>query len=119
MNRKEPLGFKTPSMRIQEDYKEILEQITAKKADWDKTLTSTLERTNNFIKSSDDFIKRIGKIEEKEITHEDSMELEHITIEIGQLLTRALLAKIGMELAGCDVRIATIEKELRDLRKGL
>ncbi len=33
MEKKKPLGFKTPSMQIQEEYKEILEQITAKKTD--------------------------------------------------------------------------------------
>ena len=113
MEKKRPLGFETPSMRIQEEYKELLEQIMAKKADWEKILSHCFNMLNLASEMTNNFISRI---DEKQVKHEQFMELEHRIINAGQSLTQLFIARIGKELADCDVRISAIEKALKELR---
>jgi hypothetical protein len=114
--KKGSLGFKTPSMQIQEEYAEILKQITAKKTDWEKLFTTCVQRFQFF----DDFVnKALKKVESKESTHDDAMELEHRVIAGAIFVAHLMVARIGKELAECDVRIAALEKELKDLRRGI
>jgi len=116
MKKKMPLGFETPSMRIQEEYKEILEQIMGKKADWEKILTDCNESCKFAFDSANDIIK---SSESKEISHEGLMELEHRVLAASQCITQLIVARIGKELAECDVRISEVEKELKELRRGI
>jgi hypothetical protein len=37
--KKRPIGFETPSMRIQDEHEKILKQLRKKKANWGKILT--------------------------------------------------------------------------------
>ena len=55
--KKSSMGFETPSMRIQEAYKEILEQITTKKADWEKMVA----KCNEEVKIVHDGTKNISE----------------------------------------------------------
>ena len=119
--KKEPLGFKTPSMQIQEEYKEILEQIKAKEADWEKIL-KVFEKVNKFaFDSSRDTLKKSEAISE---TPKDVALAVMTKIEYGGLLwllsvALTLIARVGKELAECDVKISKVEKELKDLRGAL
>lgn len=124
MAKKKPLGFETPSMRIQDEYEEVLEQIIAKKADWEKAFVrlkkmyeTSSDRLNDALKDT--------KSESEETEVKESLilaDLIRITYQgllSGQLLTKVMVAGVGKELAECDTRIAAIEKELKCLRKGL
>jgi hypothetical protein len=117
MEKKEPLGFKTPSMQIQEEYEEILKQLKKKEANWKKILTDLLDNSDDFFKRTDDVVKRIKS--KKEITHEDHRKLEYRVLNAGQYLIRIMVAGLGKELTECAVRIAAVEKELKDLRRGI
>ena len=115
--KKEPLGFKTPSMRIQEEYKEILDQIKKKKTNWENILERILVGADDFFKDTEDFVKQTES--KKEVEFEELIEIEHRVLAATLLMTQAFIASMGRDLAECDVRIAAIEKELKDLRKGL
>ena len=117
MEKKRPLGFETPSMRMQEEYGEIIEQLKKKKANWGKILKHTSDMSDNSFKDAEDFIKEIQA--EKEIEEEDLAEIRFRVARAGQLVTRFFVARIGKELSECDVRIAAVEKELKELRRGL
>ena len=114
--KKAPLGFQTPSMQIQEEYKEILERIKKKEANWGEILTDALHSTDDVFKGTDDFIK---ETKSKVITHEVLMELEHRTLLSVISMTQVMIAEVGKELAECDVRIAKVETALKELRKAL
>lgn len=116
MAKKRPLGFETPSMQIQEEYKKILKQIMAKKADWKKILKGCHERFEFALDGAKNVDQRINS---KGATHSNLMELEHRILVSEQFMTQIIIAGLGIELAECDVRIAAMEKELKDLRKGL
>jgi hypothetical protein len=115
--KKEPLGYKTPSMQIQEEYKEILEQIMAKKANWENILTHTLSGANDALKRTNDLVKKLES--KKEVTHEDITNLENGVLLLAHFATLIMVAKVGKKLAECDVRISEVEKDLKELRRGL
>jgi len=121
MTKKQSIGFETPSMHIQEEYKEILEQILAKKADWKKITTSFNEI---FDSASNSLQSTLKDFEETKPTSEEAAHFSLTLVSfkgllVAQSITQVILAKIGKELTECDVRIATVEKELKTLRRGL
>jgi len=121
-DKKRPLGFETPSMRIQEEYQEIREQITKKKTNWERIFTR-LEKTFNV--ASDNLSNTFRIVETrteetpKELLLSDIMKLNHGHLVLGLSLTQMMITGVGQELAECEARIAAVEKELKDLRKGL
>jgi len=115
MTKKEPLGFKTPSMRIQTEYEEIVEQLVAKKADWEKLLKVFGEIYEFCDAGVEEILKRTGS----NVTNEDMMELGHRSLLHSEALTQLTIARIGKELSEYDVRISGIEKDLKTLRKAL
>ena len=114
MERKEPLGFKTPSMQMQEEYKELLEQIMVKKVDWEKLLRTACKLYEHAYEGVGDVIK-ITKSEEH--THERLMEIEHRVLLSTIAMAQLMVARIDKELAECDIRITEMEKEFKVLRK--
>ena len=116
MGKKKPLGFETPSMRIQEEYQELRKQIMVKEANWESILKRCDDTVNFAHLGVEDFIK---KTEQEEETHETLMELEHRVLAVDNCITRLLVARVGKELAECDIRISDIEKELKELRRRL
>jgi hypothetical protein len=114
--KKRPLGFQTPSTRIQEECGEILEQLKKKEVNWGEILKDAFDGADNYFEGTKDFVKRT---ESKELTLEERMELAHIALGGGQHVIEILVAAIGRELAECDIRIAAVEKKLEDLRRGI
>ena len=112
--KKKPLGFETPSMQIQEEYGEILKQIKKKETNWGKVLKGSEEACDVALAGAEAFAKRI---EPKE-THGNLMELEHRVMAVFLSTIQLMIAKVGKELAECDIRIAAVEKELKELRRG-
>ena len=116
MNKRKPLGFETPSMRMQEEYKEILEQIMAKKVNREHLLKHCNDMLTGALKGAED----IGENTESNRTrHEYLMELEHRVLLAALCLPQVMIARVGKELAECDIRISEIEKGLKELRRGL
>ena len=123
--KKRPIGYETPSMRIQEEYKEILEQLEKKKVDWEEIWKEhTLVPIDNFFKEIEDFGKKTT--EAKKPTPGDHLKFtrlflegQHYMLEGRLFVIQTLVVKVGKELAECDVRIAAVEKELKNLRRGI
>jgi len=113
---KKPLGFKTPSMQIQEEYKEILEQITAKKTDWEKLFAASNKLYEYVYSGSGDIIK---ETESEEVNHESLMEIEHRVSLLAIVSTQLIGARVGKELSECDIKISEVERELKALRRAL
>lgn len=116
MEKKKPLGFKTPSMQIQEEYKEILGQITAKKTDWEKLFAASNKLYEYAYGGSGDIIK---ETESEEVNHESLMEIEHRVSLLAIVSTQLMVAKVGKELSECDIRISEVERELKALLRAL
>ena len=92
MGKKRPLGFKTPSTRIQEEYQETLEHLMKRKANWVKILTDRISAYKFISEGADDIIK---STESKERSHEELMELEHRILLVGHCITHVMVARIG------------------------
>lgn len=116
MEKKEPLGFKTPSMRIQEEYKEILEELLAKKANWEKLFDHCKKMFNFDFEMASSYLSK-GVKDIDNLTDIERMEFEHRVMNVGQGFAMLFIAKIGKELSECDVRISTIEKELKEIKR--
>ncbi|MBA7632137.1 hypothetical protein ES703_39680 [subsurface metagenome] len=108
MKKKEPLGFKTPAMQMQEEYKEVLEQLMSKKADWEKILMGCMERYKFADEGAGNVIEQKAS---EEIMHEDLMEVEHRVSLMVMALTQVMVARVGKELAECGIRISEVEKK--------
>jgi len=115
MEKKEPMGFKTPSMRIQEEYKEILEQLMAKKANWEQILKDCSDLLTYATKGADEISESVEP--EEAVSHEHLIELEHRMLLYAICMSQVLVAKVGTELAECDIRVSNIEKELKEIRR--
>lgn len=116
MAKKKAMGFETPSMHIQEEYEEILEQIMAKKTDWEELL----KRCNRVSELAATFALEIYKKTpptETQAQHAYQMEIAHRTIALYVSLSLIMTARIGKELSECDARVATILKDLRKAAK--
>lgn len=113
--KKRPMGFETPSMRIQDEYEQILKQLRKKKADWGKILTEC-DDLHEYVSSSVDNLLQDTESQKRQV---HPMELEHSVQKEFLALILFIVSRVGMELSECDVRISRIEKDLKDLRKGL
>ena len=116
MEKKRPLGYETPSMRIEEEYQKLLKQIMAKKANWENIFTHCDDMLKYSQRGVEDYMKQT---ESEEETHELLMELEHRILAVDHCMALILVARVGKELAECDVRISDIENELKALRRRL
>ena len=118
--KKRPLGFETSSMRIQAEYEEILKQLMAKKADWGKLLKVSHDVYKFASDNADKVVSTKPKVAQSEASkHGYLTELEHWSLAMAISMALTMIAAVGRELAECDVRISKIEKELKDLRRGL
>lgn len=113
MDKKEPMGFRTPSAQIQKEYEELLSQIGVKKANWEKIFKNT---TDAFNKSSPDLEKAFKQVMKK-FTFENAMEFEHRLIALQNIRLETIVARIGMELSECNETLVSLKKELNELNK--
>jgi hypothetical protein len=115
MAKKKPMGFETPSMRIQDEYEGILKQLRRKKANWGKILTGC-DEIHEYVSNG---VENLIQDAESQKRQAHPMELEHRVQAEFLSLILFLVSRVGMELSECDERISGIEKELKDLRKGI
>ena len=111
--KKEPIGFRTPAMRIQEEYGALRKQLSQKKADW-------ADIFKHYSKSFDKgwrYGEQRIKFFEKNPSFENRVEMEHVIMANGETLILLTVSRIGMELGECNERLANVEKELKDLRQ--